>query len=121
MKLSVNRARGWRGIRNSPNHRGIHLPRQGEILVRVPRAERVQPRSGRVTVLPVLVYRQIPRRAWPCSAEETTWFNERMCRAECPCDRGEKKAIESIETWNVSSSECSNIWMIYRLFILSFK
>lgn len=53
-------------VRNSPNHRGIHLPRQGEILVRVPRAERVQPRPGGVAVLPVLVYRQVPRRAGSC-------------------------------------------------------
>lgn len=54
------------GVRNSPNHYGIHLPRQGEILVRVPRTERVQSRPGGIAILPVLVYRQVPRRAGSC-------------------------------------------------------
>lgn len=53
-------------VRNSPDHRGIHLPRQRKILVRVPRAERVQSGPGGIAARPVLVYRQVPRRAGSC-------------------------------------------------------
>lgn len=68
-RRSLNRSRARR-LRNSPNHRGIHLPRQGEILVRVPRAERVQSGTSRVAVLPILVYREVPCRAGPCEVQE---------------------------------------------------
>lgn len=48
---------------DSPNHHGVRLPWQGEIFVRVSRAKCVQSWPGRVSVLAVLVYRQIPRGA----------------------------------------------------------